>query len=63
MAVPKKKTSKARKRMRRSHLALSPPSRSECPQCGAVKLPHHACGACGHYRGRQIFEVEREDEV
>jgi large subunit ribosomal protein L32 len=63
MAEPKKKTSKARTRMRRAHDALRSPDLSVCPQCGAPKRSHHVCPECGHYRGRQIFEVEKEDEV
>ena len=35
MAVPKKKTSKAKSRSRRaSNWVLRPPARSTCPQCG-----------------------------
>ncbi len=62
MAVPKKRTSKSRKGMRRSHHALVLPSQSICPQCGAPKQPHHVCAECGHYRGRQIFEVAAEEK-
>ncbi len=41
MAVPKKKTSKAKTRARRaSNWSLSAPARSMCPQCGQVKVPH-----------------------
>lgn len=63
MAVPKKKMSKARTRMRRSHHALRAPNLSDCPQCGAPRESHRACPGCGHYRGRQVFEVEKEDEA
>ena len=63
MAEPKKKMSKSRTRMRRSHDALRSPSLSACPQCGTKKQSHRVCPECGHYRGRQIFEVEKEDEV
>jgi large subunit ribosomal protein L32 len=49
--------------MRRAHDALTAPNLSPCPQCGEPKLPHRVCGSCGHYRGRQIFEVEAEDEL
>ncbi len=62
MAEPKKKMSKSRTRMRRSHDALRAPNLSACPQCGAARRPHRVCPECGHYRGRQIFEVEKEDE-
>ncbi len=63
MAVPKKKMSKSRTRMRRAHQALAVTNRSPCPQCGAPREPHRVCAECGHYRGRQIFEVEKEEEA
>jgi len=63
MAVPKKRMSKSRKRMRRSHDALSALNQSACPQCTAPRQSHRICPECGHYNGRQIFEVVKEDEV
>jgi len=60
MAVPKRRTSKARKRKRRSHDSLSEPGRSRCPQCGASKAPHRVCAACGSYRGQTVLEVDEE---
>jgi large subunit ribosomal protein L32 len=63
MAVPKKKTSKSRTRMRRAHDALRTPNCSPCPNCGEMRLPHRACPACGRYRDRQVVQVEAEDEV
>jgi large subunit ribosomal protein L32 len=54
MAVPKKKTSKSRRDMRRAHDALARPNIAECPNCGEVKRPHHVCGSCGHYDGREV---------
>jgi large subunit ribosomal protein L32 len=63
MPVPKKKLSKAKTRTRRSHDALTAPNLSPCPKCGEPKLSHRVCGSCGHYRGRQVFQVESEDEV
>ncbi len=59
MAVPKKKTSKAKSRSRRaSAWNLSLPPRSICPQCQAAKLPHVVCGNCGWYAGRQAVDVD-----
>jgi large subunit ribosomal protein L32 len=59
MAVPKKKTSKAKSRSRRaSNWRLSAPARSTCPQCRQVKLPHVVCPNCGWYGGRQAIDVE-----
>ncbi|MEO5678119.1 MAG: 50S ribosomal protein L32 [Acidimicrobiales bacterium] len=58
MAVPKKKKSKSKTRMRRaSNWTLEAPPRSDCPRCGSAKLPHVVCGECGWYHGRQAIEV------
>ena len=54
MAVPKKKVSSSRRDMRRSHHALTVQKATECPNCGELKRPHHVCGACGHYDGREV---------
>ena len=55
--VPKKKTSKSKRDMRRSHHALTPPNLSECPQCHAKRLSHHICPNCGTYNGRKVLDV------
>lgn len=60
MAVPKRKTSKSKRDMRRTHKKSTAPSLSTCPECGEVKLPHHACPSCGMYKGRLITETEEE---
>jgi large subunit ribosomal protein L32 len=57
MAVPKSKKSPSRRDMRRSHLALTSMARMECPNCGELKQPHHVCGFCGHYDGRQVLKA------
>ena len=55
MAVPAFRTSPARKRKRRSHLAIRPVKTTQCPNCGAARLPHVACTSCGFVRpGLQI---------
>jgi len=56
MAVPKKKTSKSRRNMRRAHLALKPINLVECSNCGEMKQTHHVCAACGYYDGREVVE-------
>lgn len=56
MAVPKKKVTRSRRGNRRSHHALAATSVNECPNCGEMKLPHHVCPACGHYRDREVTE-------
>jgi large subunit ribosomal protein L32 len=55
MAVPKKRTSKPRKRMRRSHhFLVHKAATMDCDTCGEVKLRHHVCPSCGSYRGQQV---------
>jgi large subunit ribosomal protein L32 len=39
---------------------MSAPTRSVCPQCREVKLPHQICAKCGFYKGREILSVEGE---
>jgi large subunit ribosomal protein L32 len=58
MALPKRKYACARQGKRRSHLAVSPPAVSECPQCHSPKLPHRVCPVCGTYNGRQVIEAQ-----
>lgn len=58
MAVPKKRSSRRRRDMRRSHHAIEATAASEaCPSCGELKLRHHLCAACGEYRGESIVEA------
>ncbi|MDQ3177327.1 MAG: 50S ribosomal protein L32 [Actinomycetota bacterium] len=58
MAVPKKKTSKAKTRSRRaSNWKLDAPPRSLCPRCGNAKLPHTVCPSCGWYKDRVVIDV------
>jgi len=56
--LPKRKTAKARKGERRSHLALTPQALMNCPQCNSPKLPHHVCNTCGSYAGREAVEIK-----
>lgn len=58
MPVPKRRTSTSKKNQRRSHDALAPVAVQECPECGERTLRHRACPHCGHYRGRQVVEID-----
>lgn len=58
MAVPKKRKSKSRRNMRRSHDALERTFAVICSNCGEPTLRHRACPSCGHYRGRQVLKIE-----
>ena len=59
MAVPKKKSSKAKGRSRQAaNWRLGLPARSICPQCQTVKVPHVVCPNCGWYKGRTAVGVD-----
>lgn len=58
MAVPKKRTSKMKKRMRRSHHSYPRFSLARCSHCNAAIQPHRVCHNCGHYGARTIVEME-----
>ncbi len=53
MAVPKAKTSKSCRGMRRSHNALNRVNVVEDKTSGELKRPHHV-SPDGHYKGRQV---------
>lgn len=59
MAVPKKKTSKSKRDMRRSHDALKAPGVAICPQCKEPKQSHRACPACGMYKGKEVLATDK----
>lgn len=58
MAVPARKTSKAKKAKRRTHFKLEVPGMNPCPNCGELKKSHHVCAACGFYDGKEVVNKE-----
>lgn len=58
MPLPKRRHSKTRGRKRRTHYKMVAPTRSLCPQCREIKLPHRVCPHCGFYKGREVISVE-----
>ncbi|MDH3496816.1 MAG: 50S ribosomal protein L32 [Gemmatimonadota bacterium] len=60
MAVPKRRTSKARKRKRRTHFKAAPVAIQPCPRCGDPKRPHRVCPTCGFYAGKKRAEVAED---
>jgi large subunit ribosomal protein L32 len=53
MAVPKRKTTKSRRDMRRSHHSLKGVNVVEDSTTGELKRPHHV-SPDGYYRGKQV---------
>ncbi len=60
MAVPRKKVSKSRRGMRRSHDALKSPTYVEDRETGEYHRPHHVDTETGLYKGRQVIHVKEK---
>lgn len=59
MAVPKRKTSKARKNKRRSSVwKLATPNLVECPNCHNLMKSHRVCKSCGYYKGKEVMDID-----
>ena len=58
MAVPKRKTTKSRSGMRRSHIKVSPKNVIEDKKSGEYRLSHHIDLKTGTYKGRQVLDQE-----
>ena len=58
MAVPKRKTSKARRDKRSANWKLKKPGFATCPQCNELMMPHRVCKACGYYKGKEVVTAE-----
>lgn len=63
MAVPKRKTSQARRNSRASaNKHLTKPTLAECSHCHELKLSHVVCPKCGYYNGQQVI-VKKEKKA
>jgi len=61
MAVPFRRTSKTKKRMRRTHLKKEAGAITTCKKCGAAIRPHRACVACGNYKNENVLNIQEEN--
>ena len=57
MAVPKRKTSTSKKKMRRSHHKLRSINIVEDKKSGEYKLSHHVDLKSGFYNGKKILDI------
>lgn len=62
MIAPFRRISKTKKRMRRSHQALTAPTMITCPNCGELTLAHRVCRSCGFYKGSQVVAVKEKKD-
>ena len=57
MAVPKRKTSVSKKKMRRYHHSLKSVNIVEDKKSGEYKLSHHVDLKSGYYNGKKILDI------
>jgi len=58
MAVPKRRQSKSRQKLRRGANRWKAPQLKSCSSCGAAVPSHVACPSCGYYGDRQVLDVD-----
>ena len=61
MAVPKKRTSSARRDKRRATHKATQATLARCPRCHSPHIPHRVCPTCGTYAGREVVRHEVGD--
>jgi large subunit ribosomal protein L32 len=57
MAVPKKRTSSARRDKRRANHRAEEATLNRCPRCHSPRRPHRVCPTCGTYKGREVVDM------
>jgi large subunit ribosomal protein L32 len=57
MAVPKKRTSRARRDKRRANHKAEVATLNRCPRCHSPRRPHRVCPTCGTYKGREVVDM------
>lgn len=58
MAVPKRRVSKMKQKMRRGATRWRAPKLQSCSECGNRVPGHIACPTCGYYAGRKVLDVD-----
>lgn len=58
MPNPKKRTTRSRRDMRRSHDFLERVTTVNCANCGSLVKPHHVCSSCGYYKGKEVVQAK-----
>jgi large subunit ribosomal protein L32 len=62
VAVPKRRTSRSKGKIRRAnHDKVTVPQLIACPNCGEPSVPHRVCASCGHYKGRAVMAPKKAD--
>jgi len=61
IAVPKRRTSSARRDKRRATHKAEKARLNNCPRCHSPRLPHRVCPTCGTYAGREVVKHTMTD--
>ncbi len=61
MALPKRRTPKAKQRSRRGHHKVNVPQLVRCTTCRSLHINHQTCRVCGTYNGRQVLNQDEDD--
>ncbi len=59
---PKRKISKGRRDRRRAHDEIQGANLVQCSNCGEMRLSHTVCPSCGHYQGREVIDMKKEEK-
>ncbi len=62
MAVPRNRTSNARKNSRRSHMAKAKKQTQSCKNCQTAVLSHRICPSCGFYDMKSVVQKDQNEE-
>ncbi len=60
MAVPKKRTSRQKRKQRHATWKIKVNLPIVCSECGGFKVPHTACSHCGFYKGKKVVTTKAE---
>lgn len=62
MAVPKRRKTRGKSKMRRAqHDKVTAPNIVPCSNCSAPMVSHRVCPSCGFYKGRAVGKSTSED--
>ena len=62
MGTPTQKRTKASKKRRASHFALTKVKHLKCSHCSKAVLPHVVCQNCGYYKGKEVIKKKKPKE-
>ena len=62
MAVPKKRHSKSRKRIKKAYWKAKAPALRPCKNCGELGIAYHICKKCGFYKDKVVIQIKQKKE-